>query len=129
MPIFKDRSSIWCSACRPRHGPSSGRHSVWCTAVFEDVGLSASATDLEIWNVCQIEQLILITDNRNLDSEDSLESTIRRSNTPFSLPVFTIADINEFRTNDAYVERVVVTLYDYLLRIDDVRGSGRLYLP
>jgi len=96
---------------------------------FEDVGLSASATDLEIWNVCQTEQLILITDNRNLDSEDSLEVTIRRSNTPHSPPVFTIADINEFRTNNSYVKRVVETLYDYLLRIDDVRGSGRLYLP
>jgi hypothetical protein len=29
----------------------------------EDVGLSASSTDLEVWNVCQDEQLILITDN------------------------------------------------------------------
>jgi predicted nuclease of predicted toxin-antitoxin system len=37
---------------------------------FEDVGLSATATDLEIWNFCQTEQLILITDNRNLDSEE-----------------------------------------------------------
>ena len=46
-----------------------------------------------------------------------------------SLPVFTIADMNEFRTNNSYVERVVEALYDYLLRIDDVRGTGRLYLP
>jgi len=96
---------------------------------FEDVGLSASSTDLEVWNVCQAEQLILITDNRNLDSEDSLEATIRRNNTPESLPVFTIADMNEFRTNGSYVERVVEALYDYLLKIDDVRGTGRLYLP
>ena len=96
---------------------------------FEDVGLSASSTDLEIWNVCQAEQLILITDNRNLDSEDSLEATIRRNNTPESLPVFTIADMNEFRTSSSYVERVVEALYDYLLRIDEVRGTGRLYLP
>ncbi len=96
---------------------------------FEDVGLSASSTDLEIWNVCQSEQLVLITDNRNLDSEDSLEATIRRNNTPGSLPVFTIADMNEFRTSNSYVERVVEALYDYLLRIDDVRGTGRLYLP
>ena len=96
---------------------------------FEDVGLSASATDLEVWNVCQAEHLILITDNRNLDSEDSLEATIRRSNTSESLPVFTIADINEFRTNSSYVERAVEALYDYLLRIDEVRGTGRLYLP
>jgi predicted nuclease of predicted toxin-antitoxin system len=47
---------------------------------FEDVGLTASSTDPEVWNVCQAEQLIIITDNRNLDSEDSLEATIRRHN-------------------------------------------------
>jgi hypothetical protein len=96
---------------------------------FEDLGLSASSTDLEIWNVCQSAQLILITDNRNLDSEDSLEATIRRNNTPECLPVFTITDVNEFRTNSSYVDRVVEVLYDYILRIDDVRGTGRLYVP
>jgi hypothetical protein len=96
---------------------------------FEDFGLSASETDLEVWNVCQAEHLILITDNRNLASEESLEATIRRNNTPESLPVFTIADMSEFRTNSSYVERVVEALYDYLLRIDEVRGTGRLHLP
>ena len=96
---------------------------------FEDVGLSASSTDLEVWNVCQAEQLILITDNRNLEAADSLEATLRRNNTPESLPVFTIADMNEFRKNGAYVERVVEALYEYLLRIDEIRGTGRLYLP
>ncbi len=96
---------------------------------FEDIGLSGSSTDLEVWNVCQAEQLILITDNRNLDSEDSLEATIRRNTSPESLPVFTIADMNQFRMNSSYVERVVEVLYDYLLRIDDVRGAGRLYIP
>ena len=44
---------------------------------YENIGLSGSSTDLEVWNVCQAEQLILITDNRNLNSENSLESTIR----------------------------------------------------
>jgi hypothetical protein len=96
---------------------------------FNDVGLSASATDLEVWNVCQTQELILITDNRNLDSEDSLEATIRRENAPDSLPVFTIADMNQFRTNSSYVDDVVEALYDYLVRIDEVRGTGRLYLP
>ncbi len=96
---------------------------------FEDVGLSESSTDVEVWNVCEAEHLLLITDNRNLGSEDSLEATIRRHNTPESLPVFTIADMNEFRTNSSYVERVVEALYGYLLRIDEVRGTGRLYLP
>ncbi len=44
---------------------------------FDEVGLTASSTDLEVWRVCQTEGLILITDNRNLDSDDSLEATIR----------------------------------------------------
>jgi hypothetical protein len=96
---------------------------------FEDVGLSVSSTDLEVWSVCQAEQLILITDNRNLDSDDSLEATIRRNHTAGSLPVFTIADMNAFRTDSSYVERVIETLYNYLLTIDDVRGTGRLFLP
>ena len=42
---------------------------------------------------------------------------------------FTIADMNQFRTNSAFVELVVEALYDYLLRIEDIRGTGRLYLP
>jgi len=37
--------------------------------------------------------------------------------------------MNEFRSNSSYAERVVEALYDYLLRIDEVRGTGRLYLP
>ncbi len=81
-----------------------------------------------VWNVCQAEQLIPITDNRDLDSEESLEATIRRNNAPASLPVFTIADMSEFRTDRFYVEHVIRALFDYILRIVDVRGTGRLYL-
>jgi hypothetical protein len=58
-----------------------------------------------------------------------LEATIRQNTTPESLPVFTIADMHEFRTNGSYVERVVEALYSYLLRIDEIRGTGRLYVP
>ncbi len=96
---------------------------------FEDLGLTASSTDADIWNVCQREQLILITDNRNLDSDDSMEATIRRHGTAQSLPIFTIADKDKLRMDSAYAERVIEKLYDYLLGIDDVRGAGRLYLP
>jgi len=96
---------------------------------FEDVGLSRSSSDSEIWRTCQSEQLILITDNRNHASPDSLEATIRQYNEPNSLPVFTIGDFDKFRTRRQYAERVLERLYDYLMRIDEVRGTGRLYLP
>jgi hypothetical protein len=96
---------------------------------FEDAGLTDTSTDLDIWRTCQAEQLVLITDNRNHESPDSLEATIQRLNQPDSLPVLTIGDLDKFRTNRDYVERVVESLLDYLLRIEEVRGAGRLYLP
>jgi hypothetical protein len=96
---------------------------------FEDVGLSPSSNDRQIWLTCQAEQLILITDNRNYDSADSLEGAIRQLNNPSCLPVFTIADLDKYQTNREYAERVVERVYDYLMRIDEVRGTGRLFLP
>jgi predicted nuclease of predicted toxin-antitoxin system len=96
---------------------------------FEDVGLTPTSTDLEIWQCCQAEQLILITNNRNADSEDSLKIAIREHNTPASLPVMTIGNIDRFRISRKYAEKVVERLYDYLVDIDRVRGAGRLFLP
>jgi hypothetical protein len=96
---------------------------------FEDVGLTPTSTDLEIWYRCQAEELVFITNNRNEDSPDSLESTIRRHNTVKSLPVFTIGNLDDFRKSRAYAERVVERLYEYLLMIDQVRGTGRLFIP
>jgi hypothetical protein len=96
---------------------------------FEDVGLAPAATDVEIWQRYQADELILITDNRNDEAPDSLNAAIRQFGTPHSLPIFTIADLDKFGTSREYEERVVAALYDYLLRIDSVRGVGRLFLP
>ena len=96
---------------------------------FEDVGLTPSSTDPEIWQRCQTEQLIFITNNRNQDSADSLESAIRIHNTPSSLPVFTMGKLGRLQRSSEYADRVLKTLYAYLLDIDRVRGAGRLYLP
>jgi hypothetical protein len=96
---------------------------------FEDVGLTATSTDAQIWHRCQSEELVLITDNRNRDAVDSLEATIRAHNQNHCLPVITIGDLKKFRTDRQYAERVVEKLYDYLFRIDELHGTGRLYLP
>jgi hypothetical protein len=96
---------------------------------FEDVGLSPDSSDLVIWQTCQAEQLILITDNRNKKSADSLEATIQQYNQPDSLPVFTISSMAAFGNSRTYAEKILEHLYDYLMRIDEVRGTGRLYLP
>ena len=96
---------------------------------FADFGLTTASRDSEIWQTCQAEELVLITNNRNDDGPDSLEATIRAHGTAESLPIFTIAHLERFRTEPSTVELVIASLYDYLLRIDEVRGTGRLYLP
>jgi hypothetical protein len=96
---------------------------------FQELGLDRKDSDAKIWQLCQQEQIILLTANRNADGPDSLEETIRTRNTPQSLPVFTIADAQEVLESKAYAERVVESFLDYLLDLDNVRGTGRLYLP
>src|SRR4051812_48572775 len=59
---------------------------------FEDVGLPPSAPDIDVWESCQRRGLVLVTGNRNAESETSLEATIRTRGTIASLPVFTLAN-------------------------------------
>jgi hypothetical protein len=72
---------------------------------------------------------VLLTSNRNADGPDSLEATIRAENQPDSLPVITISNHERVLQDRQYAERVAESLLDYLERIDEVRGTGRLYVP
>ena len=96
---------------------------------FPDVGLALDAPDSLVWEVFQKEELLLITDNRNRKGDDSLESTIQTRNTTTSLPVFTIGNVRNLRASRDYGHRVIDKLLDSLLRIETLRGTGRLYLP
>jgi hypothetical protein len=96
---------------------------------FARLGLSHRSPDSLIWRTCQREQLVLITANRNEEGPDSLEATIRNENQPDSLPVVTIANARRVLSDRAYAERVAESLLDYLMRIDEYRGTGRLYVP
>jgi len=73
--------------------------------------------------------LYLLTNNRNDDGPNSLEATIRTRNAATRLPVFTFSDADRIYQSKGYVDRVVESLFDQLLRIETLRGSGRLYLP
>lgn len=72
---------------------------------------------------------MLLTNNRNADGLESLEVAIRENLTFNSLPVFTIANVRRLVTSKEYAKRVAERLYEYLLRIDELRGIGRLYMP
>jgi len=96
---------------------------------FPALGLSFDASDTLIWRTCQREGLVLITGNRNNDGADSLEATIRNENQPDSLPVVTIADADRVLRDRLYADKVAESLLDYLMRIDEIRGVGRIYVP
>ena len=96
---------------------------------FKDVGFSKRTPDREIWAFCQERQFFLITDNRNQDKPDSLESVIRAQNLPTSLPVFTISDLNALCVDRDYAKALAARLLEYLFDADKILGAGRLYLP
>jgi hypothetical protein len=96
---------------------------------FRTLGLPFDAPDSIIWRTCQREQLVLITGNRNDDGPDSLEATIRNENQPDSLPVITLADARRVLRERPYAEKTTEQILDYLMRIDEVRGAGRIYVP
>lgn len=96
---------------------------------FEDLGLSESASDAEIWRACQDQDIVLITGNRNADDPASLEVTIRQHNDAECLPVLTLADPERIARDRSHAESVVERMLEVLIDLDAVRGTGRLYLP
>jgi hypothetical protein len=96
---------------------------------FADVGLDRDALDSLVWETCQREELVLLTDNRKQEAADSLEATIQARNTPTCLPVFTIGNAQQLRHSRDYAARVIDKLLDSLQRLEALRGTGRIYLP
>jgi hypothetical protein len=46
---------------------------------FESLGLPTTTSDVELWQLCQAQQIVLITGNRNKDGPRSLEATIQHT--------------------------------------------------
>jgi len=51
-------------------------------ASFERLGIGEDAPASEVWHLCQERGIVLVTGNRNAESEVSLEQTIQRLGTP-----------------------------------------------
>jgi hypothetical protein len=110
------------------------RHDVWeslhlTPLSLADLGLQPDASDRDLWEACQREQVILLTANRNDAGPGSLEATIQQHNTPTSLPVFTLANEQRVLRDRLYAAAVADRLLEFSFDIDRYRGTGRLYLP
>ncbi len=96
---------------------------------FPTLGLPFDSSDALVWRTCQREELVLITGNRNKRGQDSLEAVIQAENQPDVLPVMTLSNADRVLQDRLYAEAVAVRLLEYLMRIEEVRGVGRLYVP
>jgi hypothetical protein len=96
---------------------------------FDQLGISRDVSDSELWRICQEQGIVLITGNRNAESAESREQTIRQFGREDSLPVLTIGDTSRLIRDRGYRQDIAARLLDYLSDIDHLRGAGRLYLP
>ena len=95
------------------------------------LGYPRDVRDRVIWNRCQADGLVLVTENRNDDGPDSLERTMAESLTPESLPVLTLANKLRFERDRRYA---LIVADAFLNAVSDTaagknRGVGRLYIP
>ncbi|MEC4881128.1 MAG: ACP S-malonyltransferase [Scytonema sp. PMC 1070.18] len=96
---------------------------------FKEMNLSIDSNDRVVWRFAQANQMILLTANRSMKGEDSLEQVLREENTVDSLPVITIGDADRFLTDRAYRNRCVDCTLEILLNIENWMGVGRLFIP
>ena len=95
---------------------------------FREVGLSMDSSDRLVWRYAQAHQMMILTANRNMKGEDSLEQVMREENVEDSLPVVTIGSLDRFSEPD-YRERCVERLIEIVVEIDQYKGVGRLFIP
>ncbi|MDX2042335.1 MAG: DUF5615 family PIN-like protein [Acidobacteriota bacterium] len=95
---------------------------------FTEVGLPTDSTDNEVWEFAQQQGMILLTDNRNMDGEDSMEDTLRRKVTADSIPVLTVGKRSRLG-KVAYRKQCADRLAEIVLDLDRYLGYSRIYIP
>ena len=96
--------------------------------MFADIGLPENSNDRVVWRFAQKNRMILLTDNRSDNEEDSLEQTIREENIFGSLPVLTIGSLDRMKESYYRVkcaERIAEIVFD----LKNYMGTGRIFIP
>jgi predicted nuclease of predicted toxin-antitoxin system len=96
--------------------------------LFEEAGLAIDSSDRVVWRYAQTNQMILLTANRRMKDEDSLEQTIREENTLTSLPVVTIGSVGRL-SNREYREQCGARLAEIIMYLENYVGVGRVFIP
>jgi hypothetical protein len=96
---------------------------------FKEMELSIDSSDRMVWRIAQANQMILMTANRSMKGEESLEQVLREENTFNSLPVITIGSLDRLIDERDYRNRCVDRLLEILLDVENYMGVGRLFIP
>lgn len=96
---------------------------------FKEISLPIDSNDRTVWQLAQANQMILLTANRSMKGEDSLEQVLREENTVESFPVITIGDADRLLADRVYRNYCVDRILEILLDIENFMGVGRLFVP
>ncbi|MGH9842150.1 MAG: ACP S-malonyltransferase [Blastocatellia bacterium] len=97
-------------------------------ATFADVNLPVDSNDRVVWRFAQEHRMLLLTDNRNMKGDDSLEQTIREEITADSLPVITIGSLDRIDESE-YRQLCANRLVEIVVDLDCYLGYSRLFIP
>jgi hypothetical protein len=96
---------------------------------FDEMKLPINSDDRVVWQLAQSNQMILLTANRSMKGENSLEQVMREEITPTSLPVITIGNADRLLNEPEYRERCATRLVEIVLDLDAYRGVSRIFIP
>jgi hypothetical protein len=95
---------------------------------FAEIDLPVTSTDRAVWRFVQAHGMLLLTGNRNMDGEESLEHVIREENHGAALPVLTISSLDRM-VERQYREACADRLVEISIALDQYRGTGHMYVP
>lgn len=97
--------------------------------MFEEIGLADDSNDRVVWRAAQKNRMTLLTANRSMKDEDSLEQVMREENTANSLPVATIGNADRVLIDSSYRERCVDRIVEIAIYTANYRGARRVFIP
>ncbi|MEZ4662238.1 MAG: hypothetical protein R2911_32200 [Caldilineaceae bacterium] len=95
---------------------------------FAEMNLPENIDDRSLWRFAQANQMLLLTENRNMKGPNSLEQTIREEGASHSLPVITIGSRDRLMQPD-YRRRCAERLVEIIIDLHLYRGVSRIYIP
>ena len=100
-------------------------------ALLSDIGLPRDVDDRTLWQSCQRDGWVLLTDNRNDEGPTSLQATLDDAWRPGSLPILTLTAKQHFDRSAEYRERVAADVADILfgLKYGEYRDRDRIFVP